>query len=278
MMKLINGFWNDTQQQLNQAFVVALSPDFQFTNVDGYYNLLKPCRGTNRPQRIADVNTLTVEQGIIFKYYIPVNTFYDKEDGYTPNLKLEMTTMDHQRNLPSWIFLDSVKRDIICLVTDSIVVGLHSFYLVAIDKDGLKAREKIDIQVTEHTVKYSHKFSIDVINATVGDGVKGKVALVKKLAAYFGVSVEEVHIGSYGPVFTFRLASLQDLKCDDPKRKKIISSVEVNKKLNENFITALKPEFEVTSSKYEEQEVCGVPTPGGNTPPKVYNHRDSSPV
>ena len=274
LIKLINGFWNDTQQQLNQAFVAALSPDFQVTNVDGYYNLLKPCSGTNRPQLRTDVPSLTVEQGIIFTYQIPVNTFYDKEDGYTPNLKLEMTTMDHRKNLPSWIFLDSVKQNIICLVTDSNVVGLHSFYLVAIDKDGLKAKDKIDIQVTEHTVKYNHKFSIDVIDGTAGDNVKGKEALVNKLAAYFGVSVKDIHIGSYGPVCTFRLASLQDLKCDDPKRKKIISSFEVNKKLNENFITTLKPEFEVTSGKYEGQGVCGVPTPAGNTPPKVYNHVD----
>ena len=274
LIKLINGFWNDTQQQLNQAFVAALSPDFQVINVDSYYNLLKPCSGTNRPQLRVNVPTLTVEQGIIFKYHIPVNTFYDKEDGYTPDLQLEMTTMDHQRNLPSWIFLDSVKQDIICLVTGSNVVGLHSFYLVAIDKDGLKAKDKIDIQVTEHTVKYNHKFSIDVIDGTVGDDVKGKVALVNKLAAYFGASVEDIHIGSYGPICTFRLASLQDLECADPKRKKIISSFDVNKKLNENFITALKPEFEVTSGKYEGQGVCGVPTPAGNTPPKVYNHVD----
>ena len=274
LTKLISGFWSG--KSLNPKFVQALSPDFRV--ISGNYKLLKPCAELNTPPRVVNhIERLAVVQGQQMKYHIPAETFHDKEDSNTPNLQLRMTTIQH-RNLPSWILFDFSKQDIISLPIDSSTVGVHRFYLTAMDKGGFTATDAIEVEVLEDTMKYKYEFTIDIIDGTLKDNVKTRVALMDKLAAYFGVSPDDVRISSYDTDYpitcTFKFVSLQDLKCDDPSLVKMIDSFEINKKLNENFVNALSPEFEVTSGSYRGLGPCTPPPPTDNTPPRLYNHID----
>ena len=277
LTKLINGFWSN--KNLNPKFVEALFPDFQV--ISGHYKLRGPCEDTavnNPPKLVNPIIRLTVVQGQKMKYHIPEDTFYDIEDSYTPNLNLEMTTMQHKNLLPSWVLFDSSKQDIVSLPIDGSTVGVHSFYLTATDNGGFRATDVIELVVLQDTTKYNYKFTIDIIDATVKDNVKTRVALVDKLAAYFGVSTDDVRVSSYGPDYpvrcTFKFSSLENLKCDDRSLVKMIESFIINNKLNENFVNALSPEFQVTAGSYEGLGPCAPPLPRENTPPQLKNHID----
>ena len=270
LMKLINGFWSG--KNLNPKFVEALSPDFQV--ISGYYKMLGPCAPpipTNNPPVLMNpIGRLAVVQGHQMKYHVPKDTFYDREDLYTRNLTLKMTTMKHEKLLPSWILFDASKQDIVSLPMDNSIVGLHKFYLTATDKGGLSATDVIELEVLQDTMKYNYTFTIEIIDATVKDNVKTRVALIDKLAAYFGVSADEVRVSSYGPDYpvtcTFRIAPLENLKCDDQSLVKMVESFIINNKLNENFVNALSPEFQVKSGSFK-----GLCT---NKPPQLYDHVD----
>ncbi|KAL9973251.1 hypothetical protein ACROYT_G019679 [Oculina patagonica] len=274
LTKLINGFWSG--KNMNPKFVEALSPDFVV--ISGGYQRLEPCKGENTPPRLINpIKRQTVFEGQAMKYAIPPETFYDKEDGYTTNLRLVMTTAKGENLLPtSWILLfDSPKQEIKSLPIDSNKIGVHKFYLTAMDKKGFMDSDEIEVEVLEDTNIYNHRFTIVIGDSTVPDNANSRVTFVEKLAAYFGVDFHDVRVRSYGPDVptTFQFA-IPNLECDDLRLLKWKSSFIINKKLNENFINALSPEFQVTSGSYEGLDICKTPEPIANTPPQLYNHID----
>lgn len=275
LKKLIDGFWSKDNKTLNSQFKEALSPDFRV--ISGYYKLLKPCEEpmNTPPMLLNHIAPLIITQGQQMKYHIPFDTFFDKEDGYTSNLNLEMPTTTQS----SWILFDAATQDIIGLPMDSSTVGSHDFYLTAKDSVGFAVTDAIQVEVIQDTENYKHEFKFDILDATAPvENVKTRVALMNKLAAYFGVSADDVRVSSFGTDYpgtcTFQLASLQNLKCDDPGLVKMIESFVINKKLNENFVTALKPEFTVASGSYRGLGPCTPLPQPKNTAPKLYNHID----
>ena len=272
LLKLKNGFWSD--RNVNPKFVEALSPDFNV--ISGYYQLCGEYMNTP-PVTINPIKRQTVFEGQAMKYPIPRETFYDKEDGYTHQLQLAMTTMKGESLLPSsWIFLfDSPEQEIKMLPIGSNKIGIHRFYLTATDKGGFTASDEIEVEVLEDTNTYNHKFTIAIDDATVEDNVNSRMIFVEKLATYFGVDFHDIRVRSYGPdvptVFQF---AIPNLACDDLRLLKWKSSFIMNEKLNENFINALSPEFVVTSGSYKGLDICQTPEPSTNTPPQLYNHID----
>ena len=263
-----NGFWSD--KNVNPKFVEALSPDFNV--ISGYYNV---CNETvNPPVTINPTKRQTVYKGQVMKFLIPRDTFHDKEDGYTHQLSLGMTKMNGENLLPtSWILLfDSPQQEILSLPIGNNKLGMHRFRLTATDKDGFTASDDFEVKVLEDTNTYNHEFTID---AAVEDSLKSRVIFVETLANYFGVDFRDVRVRSYGSdvktVFQF---AIRNLTCDDLQLLK--SSFIMNKKLNENFINALRPKFVVSSGSYKGLNICPPlkPTPKNNTPPQLYNHID----
>ena len=267
LLKLKNGFWSN--RNVNPKFVEALLPDFNV--ISGYYQLCG-VKGNTPPVTINPTKHQTVFEGQAMEYPIPRETFYDKEDGYTQQLKLAMTTMKGE-NLPptSWIFLfDSPQQEIKMLPIGNNKIGVHRFYLTATDKGGLTASDEIEVEVLEDTNIYNHKFTIVIDDATGEENVNSRVIFVEKLETYFGVDFPYVRIRSYGPnvptVFQF---AIPNLACDDLQLLKWKSSFIMNGNLNENFTNALSPEFLVTSGSYEGLDICQ-----RNVPPQLVNHID----
>lgn len=268
LLKVKNGFWSD--RNVNPKFVEALSPDFNV--ISGYYNI---CGETvnNPPVTINPTKRQTVYEGQVMKFPIPRDTFRDEEDGYTPQLNLVMTKMNGENLLPtSWFFFDSPQQEILSLPIGNNELGMHRFRLTAADKEGFTASDDFEVMVLEDTNTYNHEFTID---AAVEDSVKSRVIFVETLANYFGVDFRDVRVRSYGSdvetVFQF---AIRNLTCDYLRLLK--SSFIMNKKLNENFINALHPEFVVSSGSYKGQNICPPfePTPKNNTPPQLFNHID----
>ena len=269
LLEVKNGFWSN--KNLNPKFVEALSPDFNV--ISGYYQLCG--ESNNWPVLNNPIKRQTVFKGQAMKYRIPRKTFYDKEDGYTRQLKLVMTTMKGENLLlTSWIFFDSPRQEIISLPINN-KLGLHRFSLTATDKAGFTASGEIEVEVLEDTNIYNHKFTIVIDDLTVPNNVNSTVIFVEKLATYFGVKIHDVRVRSYGlDVATVFQFAISDLACDDERLLKWKSSFIMNKTLNENFINALDPQFVVSSGSYEGLDICQTPVPPTNAPPQLYNHID----
>ena len=282
LTKLVRGFWSGNK--LNPKFLEALKPDFEI--ISGYYKLLEPCAPVNTPPVVVNpVATLALMQGQRGKFQIPVNTFYDKEDGYTTNLTLKASF--DSNDLPSWIFFNSTKQDMISLPIDDSTVGTHKLLLTAEDSGGFAATDVVELKVTKDTTKFKNEFRFVVEDATEPvDKVQTKILMMYKVAAYFGVSLEEVHLSGFGseypPTLTFHLRTLGALKCDDSSLSKVIDSFMENGKLNQNFVDAMEPEFTVSTGAHKGLGLCtpppsapNTPPPSApNTPPEIYNHID----
>ena len=274
LTELIHGFWSG--YTLNPQFVAALKPEFEI--ISGYYKRLEPCAPTNTPPVVENpVETLTLMQGQRMKFHIPMDTFYDKEDGYTTNLTLK-ASLDNN-DLPSWIYFNSTKQGLISLPITDNTVGTHNLLLTAKDSGGFTATDVVELKVTKDTTKFKNEFRFNIDDATVPvDKVQTKIRMMYKIAAYFGVRLEEVHLSGFGPDYpptcTFHLKTLRDLKCDDSSLFDVIDSFIENGKLNKNFVDAMGPEFIVSAGVHKGLGPCTPPPPVPNTPPKIYNHID----
>ena len=274
LKKLIDGFWTNTN--LNPKFKQALSPEFRV--ISGSHECQPPCTCNTPPRLLNPINRLTVYEGQAMVFSIPAETFHDREDGYTPELNLDFTTERGEKLSPtSWILLyGSPKQQIKMLPIEKDKIGAHKFYLLATDKLGLEALDEIEVDVLDDTNTYNHMFSIEIGDATVGDNVNARVRFVEKLADYFGVSFRDIRVRSYGPDVetTFQFFN-NNLECDNPVLLQWKARFIKNGKLNENFVEALSPEFQVTSGSFKGLDICQTPDSNDtNTPPEIYNHID----
>ena len=118
------------------------------------------------------IGNLTTEVDVYFVYLIPPNTFSDKEDGLTPNLKLEMFNPDG-RILPSdlWLKLDPSKQTLEGKpgISD---IGKVKILLTVTDSGGLKEVDKVEISVVGKNEPPQLINHIDLIKLYVGQPIK----------------------------------------------------------------------------------------------------------
>lgn len=132
-----------------------------------------------------------------FTLKIPLNIFYDVEDG--TNLKLELVDNKEQPlNSNSWIQFDADKREIYGLpLEDS--VSKWIFYLRATDSGGKYVIETVDLTVQQHKTHRSdnHEISIAVrLTKKVKSNVDWQIRLIrgKSYNFYLNLKVETFHI------------------------------------------------------------------------------------
>ncbi|KAF7491795.1 Dystroglycan [Sarcoptes scabiei] len=105
------------------------------------------------------ISKLSITAGKYWQYTIPEDTFHDKEDGNTRQLRLGFF-LDSEI-LPSdyWIQFDNENQYLYALPTDN-DIGRHRFNLVAVNLQGGEATEIIEIYVRQsrHSLSFTHKF------------------------------------------------------------------------------------------------------------------------
>ena len=138
LTKLINGFWDSKEDEMNRAFVAALKED-NFTVITGYYWGMGPYQSLtplkdSPPSESDRISKKVTRLGQALKFHIPFNTFYDEQEFYTPNLRLSLRTKDGSE-LPGiyWITLDS-QQYIYALPLRMNIAGNHRFKLIARDR------------------------------------------------------------------------------------------------------------------------------------------------
>ena len=269
LLQLIDAFW--IESKLNPNFVNALHPKFKVT--DGSYHGVGPCKVSNNtsPVLLNPIGQLTVQQGKGIHFVVPYNTFYDNEDHYTPNLNLEMRTSSHTE-LPSnsWILFNKATQEIYGLPFDVNQIGLHKFVMFATDKEGLKTSNEFEVRVLQDPTSYNHAFTIllDYDYADFVNNVGIRLALLDKITNYFGTNFSQLHVGSYFPgiSFIFQFDSIPYSQCNHPLLRKLMGDFLDKNELNPNFVSALLPEFKVTSGSFQAVGPCKQ-----NTAPEVIN-------
>ena len=193
-----------------------------------------PTQAGNTPPKVYNhVDPLNVFQGQGLRFIIPRDSFYDKEDTLNT----------------SWILLNSSRQEIYGLPTDINRVGLYEFFLIASDKQGLRAFDGFEVSVSEDTKPFNHKFNIvlDYDNATFIDNAGIRVMLLDKIANFFGVNFTSVRVVSYTPgaLFSFYFDFIPYDDYLHPSLENLLAKFWLDKALNKAFMTALLPQFRV---------------------------------
>ncbi|XP_068108999.1 dystroglycan 1 [Hyperolius riggenbachi] len=213
-----------------------------------------PRSSNTEPELKNHIDRVVAWVGTYFEVKIPPDTFYDKEDGTTDNLRLtlEPRKTANERD-KMWVILNSTSQ-VMYGMPDASHVGDHEYYLKATDKGGLTAVDALEIQVRslflkqESPVKFKGKFQGDH-NSVVND-INKKIQLVKKLAFAFGdrnsssVTLKNITKGSIVVEWTNNTLPVD--KCPKEQIEVIARKIyDENGRLRPHFGTAMEPDFKL---------------------------------
>jgi hypothetical protein len=122
----------------------------------------------NRPPIIRQrIPKLRLTSGVFWRYEIPVDTFFDFEDGNTRDLKLAFSLVENS-DVPIaeyFIQFDSENHILYALPAEN-HIGRHRFVLTAVDKAGELVRDELEISVVQHKLSrsFTHKFVLEQLS------------------------------------------------------------------------------------------------------------------
>lgn len=113
----------------------------------------------HRPFVNKRISKLGITAGKFWQFTIPEETFYDKEDGNTRQLRIGFFKDSEILPADYWIQFDNENQYLYAFPTED-DIGRHRFNLVAVDLQGGEATETIEIYVRQsrQSLSYTHKF------------------------------------------------------------------------------------------------------------------------
>ena len=148
-----------------------------------------------------DLIPLYIGQPLVYK--VPYDTFNDKEDGPTPNLKLSMRTFnDTDISSKPWVTFDA-QNQIIYALPYGEIIGKHEFLMIAYDTTGKKAIDAFEFHINPTTVKPNHIFGLELaadykkFEESVSTRVKVCVEIGKYFSKYFNTSHKDIRVENY---------------------------------------------------------------------------------
>ncbi|KAH9417598.1 Dystroglycan (Dystrophin-associated glycoprotein 1) [Dermatophagoides pteronyssinus] len=113
----------------------------------------------HRPFVNKRISKLSITAGKFWQFTIPEDTFYDKEDGNTRQLRIGFFMDSEILPADYWIQFDNENQYLYALPTDD-NIGRYRFNLVAVDLQGGEATEILEIYVRQsrQSLSYTHKF------------------------------------------------------------------------------------------------------------------------
>lgn len=129
---------------LNSEFKGAMSPDFSllYATVENKTN----CHLNTPPRVLRPISTIRVSVCSVLRFPIPVNSFYDKEDGRTPNLTLSLRDgRNNSLSQGAWVVWNKEEQVITFVgsVANARTDERASYLLTASDKRGLSTHTTI---------------------------------------------------------------------------------------------------------------------------------------
>lgn len=219
------------------------------------------------PQVLNHIDRLNVYRGQALVFHIPVDTFYDNQDLFTPNLTLSLKTNEWKllSEVP-WIKFYPEEQVIHVFPVEEGTIGLHEFFLVAADSDGEEGYDAFEVNImSDSSISYNHRFSLelDYDYEKFSRNLSIRIQLLSKLAEYFEVNTSSIRAVSFtkGSViykFQFDSSTVPFDDCDFPLREKFLSEDvdDDGNSVNPDLKEALEPEFPVQSGSYEGLGPC----------------------
>ncbi|AWP02368.1 putative dystroglycan-like [Scophthalmus maximus] len=206
----------------------------------------------HKPELSNPLDQVNALVGTYFEVKIPLDTFFDKEDGTTDKLRLTLR-QNHNEVVGegSWIQFNTTSQ-LLYGLPDVQHVGKHEYFIYATDKGGLNAIDAFEVRVNRWPVNdktpviFTARF--DGEPRSVTNDIHKKILLVKKLAYALGdrnsstVSIRNISKGSI--VVEWTNTSLPQHPC--PKEQLAVMSrtlASADGRPSQTFRYSMEPEF-----------------------------------
>lgn len=204
------------------------------------------------PSVLNPVGTILTNEGQLFQFFIPDDTFYDPESGTTDQLSLSL--LDLRGNLlpnTTWVQLRYLQRSVAVIegipLTEQVSTGSitdYVFLLRAEDEVGGVAHDLVTIRVIpaagtfENFLVVFFEGEFEVFN----QNLTAKIELFMGLSSFGNPDSNDVYIGSFSSgsiAVSYRNFSISDQNCADFRAW--LNSIFSNGAYTEAFISSLAP-------------------------------------
>ncbi len=227
------------------------------------------------PQLTNTIPRIELNVGEILNYTIPADTFYDKEDGNTRNLKLIFLTVEAFSPTPdSWVVFDEKEQRLIGLPLLE-HAGRKEFLMIALDSKGKIGRDAFEIYVKRSPVKpkISHEFvlTLDDEYDVFANQLEKRLELSRKIARLYGdndlskMMVTRLDEGSV--IYGWTNKSLPADPCPESAINQLMSYLFTpNNTYNEKMLQALSG-YKIKDLQFVPQGSCRDILSGVSPPP-----------
>nr|XP_034835287.1 dystroglycan isoform X2 [Maniola hyperantus] len=195
--RLMNIMESDTVRGRPSAGLArVMSPELEISEVK--WHGTGPCAGlpvaattppdTYPPVTRNQVDHVTATVGHLLVYTVPKDTFYDPEDGNTPNLQLSLRFSDRSEIPPdNWLQFDARNQEFYGVPSAS-DQGSVEYQLIAEDSTKKSAYDSLIVEVAKApTIRPTVEFQMTMDpSPNLADSAANKRKVVEKLAALFG--------------------------------------------------------------------------------------------
>jgi len=210
------------------------------------------------PQMRNPIDNINVTAGELLRYKVPADTCYDKEDGGTRFLNLELLTVTRKQLSPDfWLQFETRNQEFVGIPLEE-KVGRSEYQLVCSDRSGLSAVDSIQVIVHNRPYSESHPIEFAFTFGDYSGFASRKVHIVEMIAAFFGDDDNDSGGGGGGSwaqrnvvVKTFDVdenrivwfnKSMVHLACDDPQLEDMKDRLlEKDGKIKPALIQAFQP-------------------------------------
>ena len=215
--------------------------------------------------------------GRFFTYQIPYDTFYDKEDGWTTNLKL---TCHYATGTPLpralWVSFDNATQTLsgLAFVEDYSAQGTAGVRLeiIATDRSGNSARDVFNVYIQNPIAVLQFSISARISTSYTTFLMDGslKRKLFKKIIDFYNATARNFHAISLrngSAIFSWSDISIAGDTCNTSAIRNNLNKIQLpSGSPTSEFSQALLPEFPLLSLNMSYQGVCVSPTTTPSAP------------
>ncbi|XP_034946407.1 dystroglycan isoform X2 [Chelonus insularis] len=223
------------------------------------------------PQQEQRLPKVPITAGKPLSYIIPPNTFIDHEDGDTRNLRLALYFEGSLLKETHWLQFNNQTQEVYGLPLEK-DVSVWGYELVASDRQGLRASDRLDVYVQQHRSSRSvnHEFNlylkIENKRMTFPVDVDWELKIIKSLAELYDdrdtnqITVRSINLlGNDQAVFTWTNDSIpRTSKCPKDEINKLYHILVANKEGDPSAMleNILPPEIHVKKVTLTGLRLC----------------------
>ena len=272
-----------TSVRIPVTFRSGVNPSFTSSRSSSTVVTRPTAPSRESPKIYNNFDLLRVTVGEVFSVQIPVDTFHDREDGNTRNLRLECLTVSHARlSSNSWLQFNSTTQTLYGLVLKSQLETIPSEYLLsASDYDGNTVYDAFTVTIEESSKVLAAMFSVELAGINLemfNRDINNVLSMVLTIAGYYGDTdesmIQVLSLMEGSVIFTWSNTSLQT--CDkyliDDVASKIITR-EGN--VQQDFYNALSPRYIADNVFVNYTGPCVVPSTENPNVTELSSHETS---